>query len=105
MPILARVFESSILVSQSHIKWKDCQVDPIGFASLFPSGDKGFRGFKKGRSSLVFLKVRFWFLNHILSGKTVKWTPFGSLRSSLRGIKFLEKVFFSLLVRFQKNPT
>ena len=31
--------------------------------------NKGFRDFKKGRSSPAFLKVQFWFLNHILNWK------------------------------------
>ena len=40
--IFQRIFETPISVHQRHIKWKDCQVDPIGTTSLFPLGDKGF---------------------------------------------------------------
>ena len=52
-----------------------------------PSGQYRVWGFKNGRSSRLFLKIQFWFLNQI-NGKTVKWTRLGSLRSSLRGINF-----------------
>ena len=43
--------------------------------------NKGFHGFKKRRSSLAFLKVQFWFLNHLLKWKECQLDPilFGPL--------------------------
>ena len=38
---------------------------------------KGFRGSNKGRSTHVFLKVQFWFLNHILKWKDYQEHPIG----------------------------
>jgi len=49
--------------------------------------NKGVRGFKKGRSSLVFKKVRFWFLDHKLKWKDCQVNLIGFARSSLRGIE------------------
>ena len=39
--------------------------------------NKGFRSFKKGRSSLVFLKAPFSFLIHILNWKDCQVDPIG----------------------------
>ena len=54
-------FESSILVSQSHIKLKDCQVDPIGFAPLFLRGIKVFVVSERADPRLCFWKFNFSF--------------------------------------------
>ena len=56
---------------------EDRQMDPSGGLSHFPSRDKGFRGFKKGRSSLVFSKVQFWLLINILNWKDCQVDPIG----------------------------
>ena len=40
--------------------------------------NKGFRGFKKGRSSHVFLKVQFWFQSHIIKWKDCQVDPIGT---------------------------
>ena len=50
-------------------------MDPIEFAPLLGLGDKGFRGFKKGRATLVFLKDKFSFLNHLLKWKECQVDP------------------------------
>ena len=41
------------------LNWKDCQVDPIGFAPHLPSGDKGFRDMKKGGYTSCFWKPKY----------------------------------------------
>ena len=72
---------------------KEKSMDPIGrVLRHFPSGDKGFQGSKKGRSSFVFLKVPFSFIIQILNWKVVKWTPSASLRSSFEGLNIIKSI-------------
>ena len=59
------------------IKYKSINWTPTGYASHLSSGDKGFWSFKKGRSSLVFLKAPFSFLIHILNWKDCRVDPIG----------------------------
>ena len=56
------------------------KLSKIGGSFWSPSthpDNKGFRGFKKGRSSSVFLKVQFWFLIYILNWKDYQVDPIG----------------------------
>ena len=59
------------------LNWKDCQVDPIGFAPLFPSGDKTFSRFKNVKKPYRFLKVQYTFTKTTINGKSLNWTPTG----------------------------
>ena len=68
----ARLFLKARFSFLIHIlNWKDCQVDPMGFAPLFPSGDKGFRGSKEGVSifeSSIFVSHTHIKLERLSSG-------------------------------------
>ena len=89
-PILARIFESSILVSQHILNWKDLKVDLIGSALVPPLSRR-----VKRRIHNVFLKTQIWSIDttkmeRLSSGHHWVGTapPFGGLRFS----------------RFQKRP-
>ena len=73
-------------------------MDPIGNASLFPSGDKGFSDFQKDGYSFVLLKPQFWFTNDNNNWKELSVGPHresaNAIPSGKKGFRMKEKNAF-----------
>ena len=91
MPMLVGIWKAQFLLLNHILKWRECQVDAIGSASLFPPVDKGFNISKKPDIILPVLSNRILVHQSNIKWKYCQVDPIGSAFTPLcRGIKDCE---------------
>ena len=85
-----RILKPQFCLVKHILKWKDCQVDPLGHC--FRSSLRGIKVFKISKRPIenADFETPILFVKHILKWKDCQVDPLGHcFRSSLRGIKLL----------------